>query len=844
MSTYIMGGESGDDDHQYNDVGELFRPSKTARRSTDTDTDTQETATKRGSRSGKPGQTSAGLLEQVRASKNQAMEVLRAIAMENTLEHEITQYMSDVEASYNESDPRITFPKLRAAWTPEEDRLLMVGVRIYGPNTESWPRIAMLVPGRTNKSCRKRWFHSLDPSLHKGPWTQEEDDMLRQRVAQFPSQWSRVAEGIPGRTDDQCAKRWRESLDPEIERGKWKPEEDRLLLDKFSEFGTQWQKIATFFQGRPGLHCRNRWRKIQRIISQKERKSGGILSADDLSKTLASVTESVNRRKTAQRSRPQSQALRQTTTQAASAAAAADCGMTAAHAPCGDDEGEDAGFGQPTQQQQQQRLSFADVSGNDFSEDAMRALHYGRPPGAAMSGAASVAPNPLPLSASASASAMKGGENPAGELSGSVGALFMPSEQPAAAASLSSGVRRGRGATIREMIAVQTEPFRQQTAAKRTSSVLFSPTEEQRQRLYKLGRKLYGCAATPNTCSASFADPLSLNTHIKLAHPSIAGLIPSLSMSAGAASLAAAAAAGQSLGTMSSSPDTSNDDLMEILGGQHSNRLSAAAAAAESSGSKGGVPQLKPYRCAMSGCNHAYKNVNGLEYHIFHSRKSNNHLLPDPGQPTNDTSVSSFSVPLDGIGGASGAEKTTPLNVLLEGRFADTKTDMLPQIQNHPLQCSEVGCLATFDSEHELKKHVLGQHPRPIRRAVKPSNKVRGGGGAAAVSSSSLAMTPIESYSSQPTASTPVFWGATTISEMLSVAAGVGGGSDSPVHGTTVVGATPGAPMPTIPEAGNVPLLSPAAAADTIGRSLGSGNSLPHVHPGLGHRSFTGNLAT
>ncbi|KAI9469414.1 Homeodomain-like protein, partial [Coemansia mojavensis] len=149
-------------------------------------------------------------------------------------------------------------------WTREEDQLLMVGVRVYGPNTESWPRIAMLVPGRTNKSCRKRWFHSLDPSLHKGPWTAEEDDLLRQRVAQYPSQWSRVAEGIPGRTDDQCAKRWRESLDPEIDRSKWRPEEDRLLLEKYAELGTQWQKIATFFQGRPGLHCRNRWRKIYR----------------------------------------------------------------------------------------------------------------------------------------------------------------------------------------------------------------------------------------------------------------------------------------------------------------------------------------------------------------------------------------------------------------------------------------------------------------------------------------------------------------------------------------------------------------------------------------------------
>ncbi|KAJ2847175.1 hypothetical protein GGI22_006052, partial [Coemansia erecta] len=449
----------------------------------------------------------------------------------------------------------------------------MVGVHVYGPNTESWPRIAMLVPGRTNKSCRKRWFHSLDPSLHKGPWTQEEDDLLRERVAQYPSQWSRVAEGITGRTDDQCAKRWRESLDPDIERSNWTPEEDRMLLDKFAEFGTQWQKIATFFQGRPGLHCRNRWRKIQRIISQKERKSGGTLSADDLSKTLASVTESVNRRKTAQRSRPQSQSFKQ-----ALSVAAASKSMTSNNNLGTPTQGDDdtGSFGQVDQQQQQQQM--LDVSGNGFSEDAAaRSLYYGHLPGAASL-----------VSAQAS-----GGNAQRGALSGSIGALFMPSEQQPS--SLSPGV----------------ESFRQQAIAKRTSSVLFSPTEEQRQRLRKLGRRLYGCAATPESCTASFADPMSLNTHIKLAHPSVAGLIPSLSAGA-----AVSAIASQAFATISSSPDTSNDDLMDILAKQpvlqQPSLPTAASTAVPSgeSGSKGG--QLKPYRCAMSGCNHAYKNVNGL----------------------------------------------------------------------------------------------------------------------------------------------------------------------------------------------------------------------------------------
>jgi hypothetical protein len=158
----------------------------------------------------------------------------------------------------------------RTTWTPEEDQLLRLAVQVYGPNTEKWSKIAECVPGRTNKNCRKRWFHSLNPSLRKGPWTEEEDRLLREGVARYPKkQWSKIADIIHGRTDDQCAKRWRESLDPNIDRSSWTEEDDKLLLQKYEEYGTQWQKIALFFPGRPGLHCRNRWRKLQRSAQNK-----------------------------------------------------------------------------------------------------------------------------------------------------------------------------------------------------------------------------------------------------------------------------------------------------------------------------------------------------------------------------------------------------------------------------------------------------------------------------------------------------------------------------------------------------------------------------------------------
>ena len=181
------------------------------------------------------------------------------------------------QSSQQQQQPKVS--RERAPWTPEEDNLLRLAVQLYGDKTEKWAKIAACVPGRTNKNCRKRWFHSLDPSLRKGAWTDEEDQLLREGVMQFPNQWSKIADMLEGRTDDQCAKRWRESLDPTIDRSDWTPMEDQRLMEKYEEYSSQWQKIAQFFDGRPGLHCRNRWRKLQRMMQMKKEKENAAAAA-------------------------------------------------------------------------------------------------------------------------------------------------------------------------------------------------------------------------------------------------------------------------------------------------------------------------------------------------------------------------------------------------------------------------------------------------------------------------------------------------------------------------------------------------------------------------------------
>lgn len=69
---------------------------------------------------------------------------------------------------------------------------------------------------RPPQDCRKRYFHSLAPDLKKGRWSKEEDALLLKGLDELGPIWYKIAQMIPGRKDDQCAKRWKEVLDPSL----------------------------------------------------------------------------------------------------------------------------------------------------------------------------------------------------------------------------------------------------------------------------------------------------------------------------------------------------------------------------------------------------------------------------------------------------------------------------------------------------------------------------------------------------------------------------------------------------------------------------------------------------
>ena len=99
----------------------------------------------------------------------------------------------------------------------------------------------------------------------KSKFSPEDDLKLIQLVmSRNDRDWVWIAQQMSNRNPRQCRERWYNYLDPSLHKGGWTPEEDQLLLEKKKEMGPHWNAIARFFRGRSGNSVRNRWLLIMR----------------------------------------------------------------------------------------------------------------------------------------------------------------------------------------------------------------------------------------------------------------------------------------------------------------------------------------------------------------------------------------------------------------------------------------------------------------------------------------------------------------------------------------------------------------------------------------------------
>ncbi|KAG8374206.1 hypothetical protein BUALT_Bualt11G0106900 [Buddleja alternifolia] len=106
--------------------------------------------------------------------------------------------------------------KLRKGpWAEEEDEQLAAAVAILGGR--KWDALAKSSGlRRSGKSCRLRWMNYLRPDLKHGNITAEEEHLILELHEKWGNKWSKIAQRLPGRTDNEIKNYWRSNLKKKV----------------------------------------------------------------------------------------------------------------------------------------------------------------------------------------------------------------------------------------------------------------------------------------------------------------------------------------------------------------------------------------------------------------------------------------------------------------------------------------------------------------------------------------------------------------------------------------------------------------------------------------------------
>ena len=105
-------------------------------------------------------------------------------------------------------------------------------------------------------------------TVPKRKFTHDEDVLLLKLVEKYGLIWKSIAKRMKGRTTRQCRERYKYFLEPSLNKNNWTDDEDRLLIQKFMEYGPKWSYISVFINSRSPIDLKNRYHLLKRMSAK------------------------------------------------------------------------------------------------------------------------------------------------------------------------------------------------------------------------------------------------------------------------------------------------------------------------------------------------------------------------------------------------------------------------------------------------------------------------------------------------------------------------------------------------------------------------------------------------
>jgi hypothetical protein len=151
---------------------------------------------------------------------------------------------------------KITKTKQPVYWTKDEDAILLYHTSKQA-RRKRWSVLTKYLPNKNPYQCYLR-HRAISPHIKRGAWSKEEDHELLTAFKLYGRNWKLISRKLRARNSKQIRDRYTNHLDPRLNRSRFTPYDDLMLIELHEKYGNRWSVISNKLN-RPYDQVKNRF---------------------------------------------------------------------------------------------------------------------------------------------------------------------------------------------------------------------------------------------------------------------------------------------------------------------------------------------------------------------------------------------------------------------------------------------------------------------------------------------------------------------------------------------------------------------------------------------------------